>query len=831
MINKKQNHQKGFILNTLSFSMLLLSGSVHALEVMNDADMRAVNGQDGIQMTATLDAANVDALYWTDETGRGTTAPADKQKLTAIAQNVSIQKSNASAIQAGADIKVNMGSEGTKTGMDLDVLLNPMLLKVGSFSVCDSDAATNKCSATLGSLAVQTASSTQFGLQTRDGLFSKTSQAGLNIGIQNANIYLGQTDANNELNQLVLRNMNFNFKGKGYMFVDAVNGFMMQTNNPSLSAGALLTTTPNSDYGYVDFNRVTDPGAGIAGFVNKGTYVTGGQTTGSGLNLEIMLTPNANKTDPYKLDAATLSPTGAKGLIRVGASGRMVNGSLQLRGLTTNGVTDALGKATNPSGTTTNNISGNSGIAFRMKADFTSDGDAMLATGTADAGQATTLEIGGAGLNSYGFEFSNLTGLVQGTRGSFDSGNVYFNLIDTKSVLLPTNYMLLNSRFGNNSTLTTAADYTQNIHDLATNPYAVLISLRGAEFQSIARRGRFTASAGVADTNLFSNVPNNGLDNQWGLGLPFYNLNANLAVYGTQVPANTVYYYTADGKQNVVKNDATNTSRLGFSLAMSTDGIDRDASNKALGNKTTSILVIDGGKYKDSSGATKTTDYYMGLRNVDMLLKGNGTIGVEKGSLNVGLKNMLIVLAGEVAAGYLPGTTYKSCAMGIAAYASACAIKKTADLKSFASADDVLFGAKLRIGGDMNFSLLPTNNLNDGGQMSIVGDLTLASTGNTIQISDPVNGSIIGLDNLTGKIGFINSIAISKDQTTGQTTSGFGQVGFNSSFTINPDNNQAGVLRARDINFYPPTSGVGARLGELAITGGRISSDFTIKPR
>lgn len=48
--------------------------------------------------------------------------------------------------------------------------------------------------------------------------------------------------------------------------------------------------------------------------------------------------------------------------------------------------------------------------------------------------------------------------------------------------------------------------------------------------------------------------------------------------------------------------------------------------------------MIDGGKY----GAGKTTDYYMGLRNVDMLLKGDGNIGIEKGSVNISLRNMLL---------------------------------------------------------------------------------------------------------------------------------------------------------------------------------------------
>ncbi|MGM7375873.1 hypothetical protein ACOI3T_37815, partial [Acinetobacter baumannii] len=68
------------------------------------------------------------------------------------------------------------------------------------------------------------------------------------------------------------------------------------------------------------------------------------------------------------------------------------------------------------------------------------------------------LEIGGAGLNAYGFEFGNLTGLNSATRGYFDSGNIYLNLADTKTLLMPNNATLNAIRLGS-GTLTTAADY------------------------------------------------------------------------------------------------------------------------------------------------------------------------------------------------------------------------------------------------------------------------------------------------------------------------------------------------------------------------------------
>ena len=332
-----------------------------------------------------------------------------------------------------------------------------------------------------------------------------------------------------------------------------------------------------------------------------------------------------------------------------------------------------------------------------------------------------------------------------------------------------------------------------------------MTSIRGGEFQAIARRGRFTTSANVATANLFAD---NGLNNQWGLALPFYNLNANLAMYGTNADAATSYYYTSAGAKSSVANSGT-TPRLGFSLGLSTQGRNSD------GSKTTSIMVIDGSK-----------DYYMGLRNVDLLLKGNGSIGVENGSLNLSLKNMLVVMAAEVAAGYLPGTTYASCLTG----AVVCTTKSPLD--NFTKNDDVLFGLKLRFGGDMDLSLIPDSEIKadgTGSRLSVVGDLKLKGTNNTIQISDPNNGSVLGLDNLTGDVRFNNAIVINKNATTGT-----GQVGFNASLQFNPGNTPEGVFRARDLNFYPPTqTGVnsGARLGEIALTGGKLTSEFNIIPR
>ena len=885
MKKNNQNHNTAwFALNTLATSMLFIN-SAHALQSLDDSALRNVNGQDGVHISTSYDEINVDKLYWQDNAGIGTSSRTNSN-LQATAENFKIQSTNANVSNLpisnrtpGTDYKINIGSgsgsDAGRTGLDLAISTNPSLITIDQFKICDTES-TQRCSAPIGNMAIQTSSVIDLNFKTRDGLFSKDKQATLDLGLKNANIYLGQKDVNNELNQLILKNFNFNFLGKGVMFVDAVGGFKLQTNSDGVGKATIAynsngtinlasSTQPDATHGYVDFRRTTDSASSNlrnTGSYGNGIVGAGGDTTNSGLNLEFLLNKGVSQTSPYVLDG-TNSPSNAKGLIRVGASGRMVNGYLQLRGLNTtnknnpdytgvnygksdqsnivgrtnNLSTDLSLAANNPITTTTgNNIMGSTGIAFRMAAEFTKDNDPMLGSD----GKATTLEIGNAGLNTYGFEFGNLTGLVATDRGSFDSGNVYVNLADTRTVLLPANKLFQTSRFGNGNFLTSNNDYVQYIYTNTPNgiaanqnPYSLLVAVRGAEFQAISRRGRFTNSARTNDATgaAVPNIVEHNGTNEWGLALPFYNLNANMAIFGTNVDASTAYAYTSDYKgynkspTNKVVVGAGLTPRLGFSLAMSTEGVSSD------GSKTTSILVIDG---KKIGANNQPVDYYMGLRNIDLLLKGTGNIGVEKGSLNVSLKDLLIVAAAQVAAGYLPGTTYQTCVLSTsnAGCSSSVPANNKVALNNFATSNDVLFGIKLRAGGSMDFSLIPNSEYKSdgtGSSLNIVGDFTLdPKQGNTIQISDPLDGSTLGLDNLTGKMAFNNAIVIAPKANQNGAE---GMVSFNSSFTLNPDRTTDGVFRARDINLYPPNTGSGARLGELAITGGRLTSQFGIMPR
>ncbi len=92
--------------------------------------------------------------------------------------------------------------------------------------------------------------------------------------------------------------------------------------------------------------------------------------------------------------------------------------------------------------------------------------------------------------------------------------------------------------------------------------------------------------------------------------------------------------------------------------------------------------------------ANKPTDYYIGLRNIDMLLSGSGSVGFENGNLNINLPDLLMVMSAEIAAGYLPGAKRKSDGSSV-------------PLNNFNLNTDVLFGLKSQIAWRYEFCLSP----------------------------------------------------------------------------------------------------------------------------
>ncbi|HNI63815.1 MAG TPA: hypothetical protein PLF28_10190, partial [Agitococcus sp.] len=162
----------------------------------------------------------------------------------------------------------------------------------------------------------------------------------------------------------------------------------------------------------------------------------------------------------------------------------------------------------------------------------------------------------------------------------------------------------------------------------------------------------------------------------------------------------------------------------------------------------------------------------------------------------------------EVAAGYLPGATYKSNS------------SITESANNFNLKKDVLWGVKIKLLGDMTFALVPNNEISatDGSRLSVVGRYDL--TQGALQFSDPIDDSIFGFDNMSGMIQFNNNIVINKDS-----------VAFKYAFEFNPDKTASKVFRIKDFNLYPPGTARAQRLGEMVITGGRYTAELNIKPR
>lgn len=784
---------------------------VYALQTMDDESLRAVDGQDGVSLDVQYTGATVDRAYWKDQAGTTTNAQTD---MYLNLQNVSV-----SPVQAGdplgSSYTINTGTNGT-AGMDFNLSSRPGQIIIDRIELCKN---ATTCSNNLGRLTVQSRRlldgggnllpNMVFNLKTTDGLFTNNAVADLKLSLTNLNIFLTQAESGTVNNQFIAKDFNFNFTGKGFAYVDDAGGFTLETGS--------IATYPNN---YVDLTRVAD-----AVYAGK---------TKPGLNIELMYKGNSGST--YDVSSA-------KSIIRVGASGRSVNSSLVFRGV--DGAVNpenVLGMVYNGTSPVTaaadSTIIGKTGLAMRMKTEFTNASNAF-------GGNETTLELGHAGDNAYGFEFSNLKPLqvrttagnapVNQGRSTFDTGNVFLNIVDTKFAGLPVNTTLNASAFGApGNFLTSNTDY-KNAIDYYTdydNPVAIkagttpalLASIRGMEFQAVSRRGRFIVSNNVNSGDAGYIAPTSGLTNQWGLGLPIYNLNANVAVHGM----------TAAGGEE----------RLGFSLAMSTEGYNKTTVNGvAPGGKTTSILLVDGGTNTNDmdngvggTGVAQPTSYYMGIRNIDMLLNTyyGAYITLKGNKVRMVVPNLIAAASGELAVGYLPGAKSKSCAVADTS-ANCFAPTDSFNSSTVAGKSDVLYGMKLRIDGSIVVDVVPGGNTLATNYPSFQGTATLRQVANkgvsAIQITDVVDGSIIGLDNISGRINYNNSIKINQDTVV-----------FSTQLDLNPRTNyltagnysnaerDANVLRIRDVNLYP-AGGAAQRLGEMVFTGGTLSSNFTLKPR
>ncbi|MHA3890992.1 DUF6160 family protein [Acinetobacter sp. GXMZU3951] len=732
-------------------SSVLLAQQVFALQELSDQNLRTVSGQDGITLTYETDRVTIDQFNWKDNTNfsNGTLG-----NLNLSLNNIEVTKVDNHKI--GGKVKLDVGTNANKTGIRLEAVVNPANIHMAKVAVCGDAARGADCASqnTLGALTLQNRAPMNFVLETRSGLFNSKDKAYLEFGLQNANIFHTLKNGS-EYNQFILKDFNFNFKGTGYLYLDADKGMVLSTTSPNAT---------DSSVNEVVLERVPD-------LDNPGK-------TRPGFNLDVRYKTNVG--NDAKNYTANDNTDQLNSIIRIGASGRLRDAEISVNADRTN-----LGGAEGTS-ISSNPMTGSTGLHVNVKTSFTRD--EKNASGAIVA-EGTRFELGHTGKNSYVIEFGNLTPLqIRTQSGSslvannslayINFGDIYINAVQTKS---------LEFEIGQNIAKLLGKQAGIDRYSLSnTAQNAVAIAVRGMDFQAIARNAKFIANN--------SNDASHQISSQsatWGLGIPIYNLNANLGLYGTTYGAN-------------------NAEAIGFGLTMSTQG--RDAS----GSKTTSIILIDGAP--NSYNTTEEVNYYTGLRNIDLFMDAQGVLALQQSGIKLDLPRLVIAMGAEIALGQLPGSRYET---------SACANAATSNLScfvpanSFTNTDDVLFGLALRLDSSAQLNILPGTAADN--HLAIQGNIKLNASDainnrNYLHFSNVQDNATIGFDRIQGELDLNAKIVLEKDQ-----------VKFNNSIRLNPSNQAAGVLKA-DVNLYP-TVDRAQNLGTMVMTGGNIRSSFGITPR
>ncbi|MEG2267338.1 MAG: hypothetical protein RSC68_23800, partial [Acinetobacter sp.] len=69
MHNNKKWQRPVMQLSVLAMSLCAIQSSVYAMQALDEQDMRAVEGQDGIMLDTAYDNIKIDRLYWEDKAG------------------------------------------------------------------------------------------------------------------------------------------------------------------------------------------------------------------------------------------------------------------------------------------------------------------------------------------------------------------------------------------------------------------------------------------------------------------------------------------------------------------------------------------------------------------------------------------------------------------------------------------------------------------------------------------------------------------------------------------------------------------------------------------
>ena len=326
-------HKKRHIALLISSAFLVFDNQAYALQELSDSVMSQTDAQDGINMTTAYDQIDIARVYWQDKVGEF--GGADKAYGLYL-DGVTVKKTDVLHPDLGATYKIDFSTVGANAGLTFDLTSYFDTMSVDSFKICTDAGAS--CGSTFGAFAVQQSSNLpmSFKLATTDGLLNLNSVADLEIGIKNFNLYLSQQTSGGKKNQFIAKDFNFNFKGKGYIGVDADRGIVLETGDAS---------TGN----YVDLLRVAD---------SNPLYSSRDK---AGLNLEYVYKSDVLPGDDF-------STTGAKGVLHLGASGRVTNASIEFKGASDTTDGNILGFAYPSTGTTPSatQIMGSTGLNLKQ---------------------------------------------------------------------------------------------------------------------------------------------------------------------------------------------------------------------------------------------------------------------------------------------------------------------------------------------------------------------------------------------------------------------------------------------------------------------------------
>ncbi len=754
-------------LKLLTVCMCLIQQS-YALEIIEEQELSEVTGQDGMVITHEISKATIAQVNWYDPNLNPST------KMGLGLHNFEITGKNNKPIISQLEIDVGATQQGA--GLRLAASISPFqatadlkLVKVAcTTNPCSQSAnsirtAGEQSNQSLGVLGMSTSTPLSVLLQTSAGLFNKDSIASIDFQLKNATIShkLGE-------NSLILNDFNFNFAGQGYLYIDPAEGVVLTTRNG------------NQDH-YVDLKRAEDTTDLVAGRVNP---------TNPGVNIDLRYnTPNNER----------------KNIMRLGASGAVTNARLSMNADQTQiGTFDVSNKVNgvlerqDKTATGYSSLVGEGGLNLGLSADFTGANSA----GRPATMAPTTFEIGHTGKGSHAVQFSNIRplttrnadGTLHGKNAYIDFGNIYINTITAKNLDFIINENMQKTLGSSSNVLKQILSTTANGEDFA------FIAVRGMDFQSIAAKARFISDNSLAEIG--------GDGGSWGIGIPIYNLNANVALSGTT--------YGADNKQAIAYN-----------MMVSTEGYGID--KKTGLPSTTSIILIDG-KNGDHGEAV---NYYAGFRNIDALIKSEGIIGYEDEGIYIRADKLLIGAKAELAIGQLPGSKYNC------TNASVAKCGGYVPYDNFSKRDDVLTNIAFKLDGngelliipgvdptsdspdtnflsfDANFKFRPLtaeenadkNNL--GSYFSIVNE-DMDSTG-------ALKTSSINFNRMEGHLGVKGKVRVSADTVT-----------LDNQVKLNYTNNIATPFKT---NFAMATNGNMQNIANIALTGGTIRSTMGITPR